>query len=141
MSAAPHGLAIVGVYPVEPSDALFNETLEIQWGSGLSGEDLERARQHVRQHFDGLYLIEVQVEPADAEVPWAEITQPVPGQPPPNWQVPYDERVIDASQGRWAFFLHFVNLGEPLRTPVGPRSLPEPRPRPSYLSEVEYEAP
>jgi hypothetical protein len=64
-------LRVLGLHPINPSEALFVETLEIQWGSDISGDELERARQHVREHFEGLYLIEVEVDPPDAEIDWA----------------------------------------------------------------------
>lgn len=132
---------VLGVHPVHPPAALFEETLRIQWGSDLTAIDLEHARQSVGEHFAGLYLFEVQLEPFDADIDWGEVTQPDPGQPRSNWQVAYDERPIDETAGRWAFFLHFVDLGQPLQTPVGARALPAPSPVPSHLADCSYEVP
>lgn len=134
-------VTILGVHPVHPSDALFEETLEIQWGPGLEGDELEEAREHVRAHFDGLYLFEVQLDPPDAEVDWGVFTQSPHSTPERERQVPYDERVIDAAAGTWAFFLHDVELELPLRTPAGSRELPEPTSMPPHLKNVPYVAP
>jgi hypothetical protein len=53
--------------------------------------------------------------------------------------VPYDERPV--GHGHWAFFLHFVNLDQPLHTQVGTLKLPSPTPRPTRLADCRYEAP
>lgn len=132
---------VIGVHPVEPSPRVFDETVEIQWGSGLSDSELEHARERVREHFAGLYLLEVRVSPPGAEVDWTAITQPVPGSPRSNWQVPYDERCVSQHEGRWAFFFHYLQINQPVETPVGPRRLPRPTPRPTHLATVAYESP
>jgi hypothetical protein len=134
-------VTILGVHPVVPSEDLFEETLEAQWGSGLTGDSLREARQHVRDHFQGLYLIELKIEPPSAEVDWSAFTQPRADTPEEEWQVPYDEQPLDESSGRWIFFLHEVVPSRPLRTPVGPRELPAPSPCPAHLAHVEYASP
>ena len=134
-------LEVLGVHPVEPSKRLSEETLELQWGPALSGADLENARASVREHFEGLYLLEVRVDPHDATVDWSGITQPVPGSPRTNWQVPYDERCVSEVEGRWAFFFHYLRIDQPIETPVGPRSLPRPTVYPPHLAGIDYEAP
>lgn len=134
-------LRVLGVHTVEPTDALFEQTLETQWGSDLSETELERAQEAVREHFAGVYLIEVELDPPDAEIDWAEVTQSGKGQAREQWQVPWDEQPVDEASGRWAFFLHFVNLDETLATPVGPVPLAVPTPRPPHLAAFEYEAP
>ena len=141
MPAPLRDVAILGVHPVLPSEQLFEETLEIQWGADLTGDDLRDARERVREHFDALYLIEVRLDPANAEVDWAEFTTPQIDQPEANWQVPWDERPVDEQEGRWAFFLHFVDLSQPLQTPAGQRDLPRPTPCPPHLAHLSYEAP
>ena len=132
---------ILGVHSVEPTTADLDEALEVQWGTGLSGDELLEAKRQVREHFEGLYLIEVQLEPPDATLDWALVTQQQPSQPESNWQVPYDEQRVESGDGRWMFFLHFVDLNGPLTTPVGPRALPSPTPRPQHLAKFRYELP
>jgi hypothetical protein len=134
-------LRILGVHPVLPSEEEFEEALAIQWGSNLAGNALKRARQSVHEHYNGLFLIEIQIEPADGEFEWSEITQPIRGQDPSNWQVPYDERPVDEPAGRWAFFLHFLDLRRPLSTPLGEKMLPGPTPTPGHLASIKYEVP
>ena len=134
-------LRILGVHPVIPSAEEFDQALEIQWGSGLAGSELERARQSVEEHFSELVLIEIQIEPADGEFDWSEITQPILGQDRSNWQVPHDEQPVDQAAGRWAFFLHFADLRRPISTPLGERLLPSPTPIPRHLASIRYEVP
>ena len=134
-------LQILGVHPVVPSVEEFDEAVAIQWGPSLVGNELERARESVRAHFSGLFLIEIQIQPADAEVNWSEITQPIDGHDRSNWQVPYDERPIDQTTGRWAFFLHFVDFKRPVSTPLGERMLRPPTPIPPHLTSIKYEVP
>jgi len=132
---------VLGLHPVQPTQALFQETLEIQWGADLFGTELERARAHVQEHFAGLYLIAVEIDPPDAEIEWGEITQPAENLPKSNWQVPYDEQPVDRAAGRWVFFMHFVNPSQLLQTPIGPVPVPAPSARPPDLAAIEYEAP
>lgn len=139
MASELRNIHVLGVHRIEPSPGLFDETLAIQWGEGLSGENLARAEENVREHFAGLYLIEFQVDLPDAAIDWEEITQSIPGQPRSNWQVPYDEQLIDKRSGRWAFFFHYLDVNRELESPVGPLTLPQPTPRPRHLSEIRYE--
>lgn len=94
MTTTLNSFQVLGMHPVEPTEALFQETLEIQWGSDLSGAELEQARAAVLEHFAGLYLIAVQVDPPDADVDWGEVTQPVEDQPESNWQVENAEEIL-----------------------------------------------
>jgi hypothetical protein len=134
-------LRIRGVHPVLPSSEEFDEALEIQWGAGLEGTELERARQSVKEHFSGLFLIEIEIKPVDADFDWGEITQPIAGVDKSNWQVPFDEQPVDSVTGRWVFFLHFVDLTKPISTPLGDRLLPSPTPIPPHLASIKYEVP
>jgi hypothetical protein len=86
------------------------------------------------------YLIEM-VIPSDADV--GAITQRDPALPESDWQVPWDERVIEEREGdvRVAFFFHYLNPSEPLKTPWGDIELPQASPRPDRLAGVEYEPP
>lgn len=141
MATALNSFEIVGVHPVEPTEEQYQETLEIQCGSNLSGAQLERAKKEVNEHFAGLYLIVIEADPPGSEIDWSIVTQPIDGQPESNWQVPYGEQIVDQASGRWAFFLHFVNLNRPLRTPVGEKDLPDPTVCPEELKSIVYEVP
>jgi hypothetical protein len=141
MATPLHEIRILGVHHVLPSSEEFEEALETQWGAGLVGHDLQRARQSVQDHFSRLFLIEIQFEPADADLDWSEVAQPIVGQEKSNWQVAYNERPVDRSTGRWAFFLHFVDLKQPISTPLGERLLSHPTPTPRHLASIKYEVP
>lgn len=141
MASDLQSLRIIGVHPVVPTEGQFREALDIMFGEGLTGRPLAEAQAEVRGHFDGLFLVEIAVEPSGAEPEWTAITQPIEGQPSDNWQVPYDEHPIGDEGTRWAFFLHYLDLKRPLRTPVGDHDLPEPTPMPAHLKQIEYESP
>lgn len=110
---------VIGVHPIQYGAADLDDALEIMWGAGLAGRKLQEARSRTREHFENVRLIEIEVVPADAEIDWSSVAQPIPGVDESDWQVPYDEELLDAARGRWAFFLHFVHPDRPLLTPVG----------------------
>jgi hypothetical protein len=141
MSLCPRLLRVVGVHPVTPTDHQIRDAVAIMWGDGLDDVEQAEAIVHVGEHFKGLFLIEIEVQPDDAAVDWSTITQPIDGQPPENWQVPYDERRVDGTGGRWAFFFHYLDLRRPLSSPFGDLDLREPSPTPKHLRGVEYEVP
>ena len=102
------------------------------------------------------HIIECWVRGATGEFDIGKITQEIPGQPEDNWQVPWDEYLLnyDGTDGelspspeslngdvRVAFFFHYLDLGRPLITPGGDISLPTPTDRPDRLSFIEYEPP
>lgn len=141
MDSGVQHIRVLGVHPVTASDALFEETLEIQWGSELSGAALERAKACVHDHFAGLYLISIEVEPPDAEVDWTRIVQPAEDEPESNWQVPYAGQLVSPATGHWVFFMHFLDIGTPLQTQVGAVRLPPPPEMPESLLSIQYEPP
>ena len=90
-----------------------------------------------------VHLIELLVEGDTDAFDIGEVTQEVPGQPRSNWQAPYDERVLEESDGkiRYAFFFHYLDFKKPLITPAGSLSVPKPTKQPAHLKEIEYESP
>src|SRR5262249_41793362 len=105
------------------------------------------------------HLIEVWVRGLDGELSVAEFTQKVERQPRENWQVPYDERVLnedgtaqageqfpqsieaDGEDLRMAFFFHYLDFSKPILTPAGGLQLPAETKRPSRLKFLKYEPP
>jgi hypothetical protein len=105
------------------------------------------------------HLVELWVRELKGELPVADFSQEMKGQPRDNWQVPYDERVLndggtaqvgeqfpslieaDGSDLRLAFFFHYLDFSRPLLTPAGPLTLPEETERPSRLEFFMYEPP
>jgi hypothetical protein len=71
------------------------------------------------------------------------VTQEVAGQPKMNWQAPYDERLLEESEGkaRYAFFFHYLDLKKPLLTSAGSIALPKPTKAPPRFQDIVYESP
>jgi hypothetical protein len=141
MADSLRSLQIIGLHRVVPTKEEFREAVAIQWGDDLTGEELLRAEGNVREHFADLYLLEIEVEPANADIDWGAITQPIDGQPVANWQSPYEECPVDGIENRWAFFFHFLDRNRPLQTQLGDRKLPEVTPIPPHLQRMVYEIP
>lgn len=141
MSRPLRAIQVIGVHPILPTEQEFREAIALQWGEDLSGDELHRAEGQVREYFANLYLFEVEIEPADADVDWCAITQPIEGQPKANWQVPYDERRVDERENHWAFFFHFLDRSRPMQTQLGDRDLPGSTPIPPHLRSIRYEVP
>jgi hypothetical protein len=89
------------------------------------------------------HLVEILVEGAGEQLDFGGITQELKGQPRSNWQVAYDEQILEERLGhfRCAFFFHYLNLATPLHTPLGLVSLPKETPTPGHLSHMKYDAP
>jgi hypothetical protein len=141
-------LAMRGVYHFPATPELFREALEVLWcvcddedNDEPYGDIDEQTLKAAREHFEDLYLIEVEIQPANALVDWGKFTQFRPDTPRSNWQVAYAERPIDEASGRWVFFFHYLDLSRPLITPLGEQTLPRAAPLPSTLSDVKYEVP
>jgi hypothetical protein len=114
---------------------------------------------HPVEDVDGCYLIEAVVSDATSQPDFGLVTQPRDGHDRPDWQVAYDERLLDSegrslqadlfvtriddwpSEARVAFFFHDLDVGRPLSTPFGEVTLPSPSDRPTRLAVVAYEAP
>lgn len=90
-----------------------------------------------------VHLIERVVEGNVEDFDIGEVTQEVAGESRDNWQVPYDERLLEESEGkmRYAFFFHYLDLQQPLMTPIGSARLPKPTDVPQHLEEFGYEPP
>lgn len=110
---------------------------------------------------ESCHLIEMLIHGSNGPFDVGAITQEDTDQPPENWQVPYDERIISAdgnailtepfeAQGdeeKWSgdfrlgIFFHCLDPSKPLRTPFGEMQLPEPEEVPERLQPFEYEEP
>jgi hypothetical protein len=141
MSPPLRSLNVLGVHSVVPTEQEFREAVAIQWGEDLTAEQSRRAEGDVREHFGNLYLLEIEIDPPDADIDWSAITQSIDGQPRANWQVPYGECRLEELKSHWAFFFHFLDPRRPLRTQLGDRELPEATPIPEHLRRVRYEVP
>src|SRR5262245_53902706 len=98
-------VTILGLHPVELSPELFDQAVELQWGTDLTGDELRDARRQVEELFASLHLVEVRLDPPGAEVDWGAFTQAQDGVDESEWQVAYDEQPV-GDAGTWTFFLH-----------------------------------
>lgn len=103
-----------------------------------------------------VHLIECVIKGTpDETVRMGDFIQPLPGVKPSSWQVAYDEHLLNRSgtdgfnihepQGiriemdlRMAFFMHYLDLGRPLCSPVGELPLPGETPMPERLKFMKY---
>lgn len=114
---------------------------------------------HPVPEVDGCYLIEAIVRGLDDVATVGAITQPSIG-PEGDWQVAYDDKLLDGegrsiafdlflgerpdewpAPARIAFYLHELDLDAVLRTPWGEAALPSPTPLPDRLGFLRYEEP
>lgn len=108
---------------------------------------------------DDCYLIEAIVRGLSEAPDLGSTTQRSDG-PASDWQVAYDEKLLDAdgraitaelftghrpdswpSEARVAFYFHGLKVSEPLLTPWGDVQVPTPTPTPDRLTFLAYEAP
>jgi hypothetical protein len=105
------------------------------------------------------FLVEAVSAGSPALPDFAQFTHPLPDSPRSEWQVPYDEKLLDdqgrqivadlsgtvpepwPSRARVAFFFHHLDVRRPLRTPFGDVPLPLPTTMPERLSFLTYEEP
>ena len=95
---------------------------------------------HPIEAADPCYLVEAELSDGE-DFDWGQVTQEDATQPRDNWQVPYDERPLDADERGWAFFFHYLDPSKPLLTPAGAIQVPAPTPRPTHLKDIEYMEP
>jgi|SRR5579872_4777246 len=143
-------VSIIGLHPVHLTKRALVENAIAVFGEGhfnlddlTCGSDVE-----FTERFANLYLFEIRIEDSDGRVDPGEFVQPMPGIPSDSWQVAYDEKFLNddgtaaldgppaKSSIRLGFFLHFVELEEPLSTPSGLVRLPAPTPMPQRLAGI-----
>jgi hypothetical protein len=108
-----------------------------------------------------VHIIEILVKNSKDIFDLSEFTQDIHAQPKEGWQVPWDEKLLDIDGRKvvaddlllskkhqlWIgdiriiFFFHYLDFSKALITPFGPVNLPEERPRPERLSQINYESP
>ena len=90
-----------------------------------------------------VHLIETVADGGIDDFDIGDITQEMIDQPRPNWQAPYDERVMEASQqkARFAFFFHYLDLEKPLLARGVALPMPNPTSVPAHLQDIAYEPP
>jgi hypothetical protein len=107
---------------------------------------------------ESCHLVEIIVREHRGPIDVGSFTQHISGRPQDSWQVPWDERILDANGNkqllerfprdiiadgplRLAFFFHYLRFDRPLITPAGEVALPPPTKRPDRLAFIEYESP
>jgi hypothetical protein len=98
---------------------------------------------HLVKADEPVHLIEILIEGGVSDFDFGDVTQKMANQPKSNWQVAYDEQLLETTSEFvcYAFFFHFLDFGQPLLTPAGALSLPSPTNVPEHLKSIHYEAP
>jgi hypothetical protein len=148
-------IEILGVYHVPVTEELLREQFDILYGHLTTKEEKVEALQLCREQLKSVVLIELGINNLDDKFSLNDFTQAIPGQPPENWQAPYDEAYLspdgeavlshDVKQEvygelRIAFFLHDYNSQQPLLTSYGVLQCPTVQDMPERLQRlVPYE--
>lgn len=142
-------ISILGAYRVDPTNDLFDRAMKLKYGGVmLTNDEREQIEQQVHDELASVVLFEVVVENPDHGFDVGDFRQL------DSDQVAYDEAFL-SSDGetvvsrltapesdflRIAFYLHYVNLDEPLATSYGELLVPRLEPMPDRLcSMVPYE--
>ena len=112
----------------------------------------------VEEATEPCHLVEISVMNFKGELDVAQFTQEEPGQPRDNWQVPWDEHVLEsagvsgelalfsgplkaAGELRLVFFFHYLDLSRPHSYSRWPVLLPGPNSWPEKLEFIVYDPP
>lgn len=104
------------------------------------------------------HMIEMKIQRLGFDLDFGSFTQEIPGEAEDNWQVPYDEQVLnsegtmilnpnypdeipEADNFRVAFYFHYLDLTKPLKTPIGDLILPAVTEKPDRLNILKYDSP
>jgi hypothetical protein len=124
----------------------------------MATESIEIVGVHKVYTHDPCYLIEIIIHSSRKKIDMIDFTQEIPGVPESNWQVPYDDMFLNSEgtavigdviiDGRneelWigdvriAFFFHYLDETEHLRTPFGDVKLPEVTKKPKRLRCMKH---
>jgi hypothetical protein len=140
-------ISIIGIHPVRLTKSSLVDDLRSQYGAGNVNVDdlLQMSDAQFAENTADLYLIEIRVEHWDGAFDPGELAQ--------GDQVAYLDQflnddgtsVLDEkpsnSSFRLGFFLHFVDLAEPLFTPWGNLKLPAPTEMPRRLADLFHYGP
>jgi hypothetical protein len=77
------------------------------------------------------------------EFDFEQVTQELAGEPSSNWQVAYDEMLLErvGNTARFAFYFHYLRADQPILTSFGPAHVPRETPLPRHLEHLHYEPP
>jgi hypothetical protein len=142
-------IEVLGAYRMQPNDDLFSSAMEIKYG-GLKLSPAERtdAERCVREELESVALIELRVVSPDERYDTGDFGQPGSDQVAylETYLSPDGEQVVSrdippsATDFRVAFFLHFFDPAQPLRTSYGNLTIPPLRTMPPRLvGLVRYE--
>ena len=141
--AAPK-IDVIGVYRLNVTDELFREQFDILYGFPMTKTERAAAERQCRDQLESVVLIEVVVTNRDKrfrvddfgqgeQAPWAEGYFSVDGESRLNVRWP---DVPDTEPLRMAFFVHFWDSAETLKTSYGDLHCPAPGPMPERLSRL-----
>ena len=144
-------ISIIGLHLVQLTKSALVNHANFLFGEGnVYLDDLveDMSDAAFAERFADLYLIEIRVDQPDSAFDPGKLGQASPALSPDFWQVAYDEKFLndagtEALDGRpsnsslrLGFFLHSVDLREPLSTPYGLVRLPAPTRMPQRLAKL-----
>lgn len=100
-----------------------------------------------------VHLIELETELSISEINFLSFTQEVLGKIKLDWQVPWDEKILNKDgskiiredfedtkprllKNRIIFFFHYLDFEKPFLTPLGEITLPLPKEMPKRLKSI-----
>lgn len=137
---------VLSAYKLEATEELFKEAMELKYGdTGLSGADLREAEEAVREELAGVALLEVLVTGRDDRFDVGDFSQEGSDQAPYNevyLNSDGTEVVSDSFQAppgdplRIAFYLHYFDPSQQLKTSSGSVLIPPLQPMPERLRNL-----
>ena len=149
-------IEVLGVYRLSVTEELFRWQFRILHGHPMSKRERTQAEQECRKQLSSIVLVEAMVQNRDDTFDIGQFTQPQPNLPEGSWQVAWAEAYLTPDGDsllvdRWsdppatgdlrvAFFLHFWQPNETLRSSYGDVPCPPVEDMPERLARlVPYE--
>lgn len=90
-----------------------------------------------------VHLIEIEINASLDEFDFGKLTQENASLPQSDWQVAYDEVILNQNveQTGAVFFFHYLNFRIPFQSSFGPLYLIPATPLPERLAAIKYKSP
>jgi hypothetical protein len=139
MALPTDDLRIVGLHKLPFDPQGFEKDMESV--ADHSPKIIEELRNQYRENWDSAWIIVIEAEGPPWRIDFHEFAHPFPGINP---QGAYLEQILEynSNKTRAAFFIHYVQIEEPLYYKRVPLAFPMPSPAPKELIErMKYYSP